>query len=396
MKVFVVQIVTDGRLLKLLVCPECQSEKIWKAGFRYVHDQPVQRFLCRDCGYRFSDPNYSRKIVNSSYNKQSNRQICALETKGAKNLTRAKRKETKALRETVHNSKSNLINFSWHLKKIGRAEETIKTYTNYLQNISKDGNLNDPEEVKGVIATRYNDTNTKRLACNAYDAFIKFVGGKWKKPKYRPENRTTFIPTEEELTLAINCGHKESVIYSKFLYETGARANEAQRVEWTDLNTEKSQVTIKASKHGKSRIVEISDELMKLLFSLPKDRETVFRLRPKNSRSSAFHNRMIRQAKIHDNPRMLKIHLHTFRHCKALREYHKTRDILHVMVILGHKKVETTMVYVRLYNQIYKNQQANKFITKIASTKEERIELKNDGWECWEKDGEDWYFSKPK
>jgi len=79
-----------------------------------------------------------------------------------------------------------------------------------------------------------------------------------------------------------------------------------------------------------------------------------------------------------------------------LREYHKTRDILHVMTILGHRKIDTTYRYVRLYNQIYKPKQANKFITKIASTKEERIALKNDGWTCWEKDGNDWYFSKPK
>ena len=135
---------------------------------------------------------------------------------------------------------------------------------------------------------------------------------------------------------------------------------------------------------------------MKLLFSLPKNQETVFRKRPRNSRSTAFHNRMKRLAKIHDNPRFLKIHLHTFRHCKALREYHKTKDVLHVMYVLGHKKVETTMIYVRLYNQIYKPQQPDQFVTKIASTKEERIELMNDGWNLVDKEGVDWYFRKPK
>ncbi len=36
------------------------------------------------------------------------------------------------------------------------------------------------------------------------------------------------------------------------------------------------------------------------------------------------------------------------------------------------------------------------FITKIASTKEERIALSNDGWSILEKDGDDWYFRKPK
>ena len=105
---------------------------------------------------------------------------------------------------------------------------------------------------------------------------------------------------------------------------------------------------------------------------------------------------MVTLAKKHDNPRFLKIHLHTFRHCKALREYHKTRDILHVMGILGHRNINTTYRYVRLYNQIYKHQQHVKFVTKVASTKEERCDLINDGWDLVEKDGEDCYFKKPE
>jgi hypothetical protein len=105
---------------------------------------------------------------------------------------------------------------------------------------------------------------------------------------------------------------------------------------------------------------------------------------------------MKRLAKIHNNPRFLKIHLHTFRHCKALREYHKTRRLTHVMYVLGHKKIDTTYIYLRVYEQIYKPQQENQFATEIASNKEKRIELINDGWILVEKDSEDWYFKKPK
>ena len=105
---------------------------------------------------------------------------------------------------------------------------------------------------------------------------------------------------------------------------------------------------------------------------------------------------MKRLSKIHDNPRFTKIHFHTFRHCKALKEYHKTRDILHVKTVLGHKSINTTMRYVELYSQLYSGNRPDQFITKIAATKDERIELMNDGWDLVEKDGEDWYFRKPK
>ena len=45
---------------------------------------------------------------------------------------------------------------------------------------------------------------------------------------------------------------------------------------------------------------------------------------------------------------------------------------------------------------IPKNQQSDQFITQIASNKKERIDLMNEGWNLVEKDGDDWYFRKPK
>jgi integrase len=48
------------------------------------------------------------------------------------------------------------------------------------------------------------------------------------------------------------------------------------------------------------------------------------------------------------NPRILLIHFHTLRHWKATMEYHKTRDILHVMQFLGHRSIKTTLRYTQL------------------------------------------------
>jgi len=319
------------------------------------------------------------KDLNCSLHYSSDCQICVTQTKGAKNLTRAKT-EIKALQENGQD-KGKIISFAWHLKKLGRSEETIKTYSKHIKKLAKHGELNDPESVKSVIATKYNDNNTKRLACYAYDAFLKFVGGQWNKPTYKPEHKQVFIPTEEELKLAMNSGHKVSFVYARFLYETGARANEAQRLEWTDLDRERKKVTVKASKNGNSRMISISEDLINLLFSLPKDKETVFHKRPKNSRSTAFHNRMIRMAKIHNNPRLLKIHLHTFRHCKALREYHKTKSILHVKAVLGHRSIRTTMRYVELYTEIYNDLLPEDYICETASNVTEAQKLIESGFD---------------
>ena len=51
----------DFLLVQSLQCPECGSKRIWKAGLRYSTSEEIQRYICRDCGFRFSDPKISRK-----------------------------------------------------------------------------------------------------------------------------------------------------------------------------------------------------------------------------------------------------------------------------------------------------------------------------------------------
>ncbi|MCW3976478.1 MAG: hypothetical protein NWE77_00935 [Candidatus Bathyarchaeota archaeon] len=48
------------------------------------------------------------------------------------------------------------------------------------------------------------------------------------------------------------------------------------------------------------------------------------------------------------NPRLRQIHFHTLRHWKATIEYHRTKDILHVKRLLGHKKLENTEICTHL------------------------------------------------
>ena len=105
---------------------------------------------------------------------------------------------------------------------------------------------------------------------------------------------------------------------------------------------------------------------------------------------------MKRLARRYNNTRFLKFHLRTFRHCKALREYHRTKSIQHVKKIMGHRSILTTQIYLDVYEEIYGSNSITEFVTKIASTKEERIALINEGLDLVERDGEDWYFKRPK
>jgi len=388
------------------ICPECGSQRTWKDGLRHVQGTPVQRYLCRSCGYRFSDPTYVSKdpepvqnfhglALNRSSSLLSNRQICATQTTGAKNLVRVE-PQTEIVRTSP--IAEQLVNYILYLKRLGRTESTISTYNRYITIISNKSNLNDPDEIALFIRENWKENSTRNIAVYAYDAFLKSVGKQWTKPDYKPESKKPFIPTDEELSQVVMTGNKSSIAFSRLLYETGCRTNEAERLEWDDIDYAREKIYIRASKRGNARFITITNVLLNMLCRLPRSdkQKIVFPKREKNSRRAWFNKRMKRLARLLNNTRFLKIHFHTFRHCKALREYHRTKDILHIKTLLGHKSLLTTQHYVELYTQIYGDNKAEQFITKIAATKEERITLMNDGWTFIKNDDEEWYFRKPK
>ena len=76
------------------------------------------------------------------------------------------------------------------------------------------------------------------------------------------------------------------------------------------------------------------------------------------------------------NPRLRQIHFHTLRHWKATMENQRTRDILHVMRLLGHKNIESTLVYTQLVCF-----ESDEYYSAVAENIDEARKLVEDGFE---------------
>jgi site-specific recombinase XerD len=61
-------------------------------------------------------------------------------------------------------------------------------------------------------------------------------------------------------------------------------------------------------------------------------------------------------------------------------EYHKTKDILHVKQLLGHRKIDSTMIYINLESALFYTEN-NEFHVKTAKTQEEIEGLLEVGFE---------------
>jgi len=384
-------------------CPYCGSQRLYKDGLRYLADgTSVQRWLCRNCGYRFTDPNHRRhgEWKNPPFN--LNLQNCLdhncqgnndPEWRDSTSLGRLvqtlatvekEEKEKSGQAGATENTtqpaadvKGKLIEFTWWMKKQGYAESTILDRCRILKTLVKRGaNLFDPESVKEVIAQQEWSEGRKEFAVDAYTSFLSMIGGAWKPPRYRRVQKLPFIPTETEIDqLIAGCSFRNGT-FLQLLKETGMRPGEALKLEWTDLDPQNRTVKVTPEKGSNPRLFKVSTVLMERLMALPKTNKYVFSGIKLKSLQKRFEDQRRKIAAKLKNPRLLKISFVTLRHWKATMEYAKTKDIIHVMRILGHKNIQNTLVYTHLVD--FKDEE---YTCKAAWTMEEAQRLIEAGFE---------------
>lgn len=235
-------------------------------------------------------------------------------------------------------------------------------------------------EAKEILAQQSWKNSTKKYAVLAYSCFLRMHQKEWQPPIYRHRETMPFIPLEEEIDQLIACCGKVKATFLQGLKETGADPGEFIRTRWIDVNKEKRTITINHPVKGHNpRMIPVSRKLIEMLSRLPKKAERVF-ITNVDYMYQGFRIQRKRAATKLANPRLNKITFVTLRHWKGTMEYHKTKDILHVKGILGHKCIQSTMVYINL-DQAYFNQVNEDFTVRVAHNVNESCQLVEVGFE---------------
>jgi integrase len=273
----------------------------------------------------------------------------------------------------------DLNDFTTYMRKNGLAETTIASRTQALKQLARTTNLIDTEQVKEKIISQKWTSLSKRRYLETYASLLKYLGLKWTKPRITIEARIPFIPTEQEIDLLIaSCGKRMATLLQT-LKETGARISEATKLKWIDLSTEQKTLNITPSKNSNPRLLRISDKLLNMINQLPHNKQTIFAQTISGLRTSYDTQRKATAQKL-QNPRIQKISFHTFRHWKGTMEYHKTKDIMHVKHVLGHKNINNTMIYINIEQAIFL-EQTDEWNCKTAKNVNEAKQLVESGFE---------------
>jgi integrase len=361
-----------------LTCPNCKSIHLFKNGLRKLSSgEKVQTYLCRACGYRFTDPSVlqissERRFLNSRRIFVGS-QICAQEAKNLEPTTETKTVAGDGVRLT-DDIEGLVAQYLAYLEREGFAEESKFPYL--IRRLAKLGaNLSNPENVKQIIGQMKVKNGSKIQYVYAYDNFTKMLKINWERPQYTQEEIIPFIPLEKELDNLIAFSRsKRMATYLQTLKETFADPSEALRIRRKDVNGNIITINYPVKGHYPGPI-KVSNKLIGMLDSLPKTSELFF-----PTTYGVIHdtyNRMRKRcAHIHQNPRLLSIELRTFRHWGGSMLAHYTNgNVLKVKQILRHKRVDSTMKYIQMLNL-----EDDDFEVTSATTPDEIKKLGMAGW----------------
>jgi integrase len=127
-----------------------------------------------------------------------------------------------------------------------------------------------------------------------------------------------------------------------------------------------------------------------------KDSLKVFGDIARDTDNKNFHLQRKRIARKLSNPRLLQIHFHTLRHWKATTLYHQTKDILYVKEFLGHKRIDSTLLYIQIEKAYFEPGHNDEFICKVAKTPDEIKKLIETGFEYVTDLNQEKFFKKRK
>jgi integrase len=240
-------------------------------------------------------------------------------------------------------------------------------------------NLWDNDAVSAFIQDGTWSEGYKESLEYCYLDWSRFQGFDFTPHHYNRTRKLPYVPTESELDSLIAGAKREYACYLQFLKESGWRPSEPLTLTPMDIQLEREIATLNAPKKGSNpRQIKLSKKLIAMITPIVYHTKSKDKLWYVSRHTIAKNfNRLKKRLSIKlGNQNLTKITLYTFRHWKATMEYHRTKDILYVKALLGHKNIKNTLVYTHLVDF-----KSDEWSCRVASTLNDAVELIEAGFE---------------
>jgi len=169
------------------------------------------------------------------------------------------------------------------------------------------------------------------------------------------------VKSDKKLPVILSKGEIDRMILSSYnlihrlmlqmLYSTGMRVGELIDLKWEDIDFERNIIHIKVAKGRKDRIVMLSSRVKRELKKLPVERKgNLFLSARRKKYNLSTIEKIVSKAAVKAGISK-KVTPHALRHAFATHLLEKGVDIRYIKDLLGHSKIETTMIYTKVSNK---------------------------------------------
>jgi integrase len=240
------------------------------------------------------------------------------------------------------------------MKKDNKSDYTINFNRKALSFLSKHTSLAEPEAVKLFIAELKTSNSYKRNLCIAYNNYCKFYNIAWNMPSYMPEARNIALPTKGKIEMLIAAAGYILSTKLELSMKTGLRPVELSRLRVKDIDIDHNTINPITAKKGNARTIPIAPSLTQRLqkhitLENLSANDLVFK-GDSDHYGKQYRSMRNKLAKKLNDPSIQTIRLYDLRHYFCTKKLNDIGNPYTVMVLMGHKKLQTTQKYMHLLN----------------------------------------------
>lgn len=248
------------------------------------------------------------------------------------------------------------------MKTHGYSEETIKLYTMSVRALAVHYNKTPlditKQQIEGFIywlRTQQRSEATIHIYYEAIKYFLRLHGLAERLPVMRFKRNSAKLPTilsqEEISALLNNCVSLKYKTVFSVIYSAGLRISEAANLRMKDIDFNRKLIIVRNGKNGKDRYTLLANETISLLkeyFSVYHPQDHVFYGKEVLQKISVDCIQRHFKKLVKENEMDKSVHVHTLRHCFATHLLENGTSLFHIMKLLGHSNIQTTMVYLHM------------------------------------------------
>jgi hypothetical protein len=274
------------------------------------------------------------------------------------------------------------------MKGDGTKEATVKCIGYKLSRMQKETDLSNPETVRNYIANlkdretgRPLDNSTKNKYVTAYDHFCKANGIQWQKPYYKVAENIPLIPTSQNVQAIIDNASEDYVCIFTIEAEIGCSPEELYQVTQDKIDQEKGEISITGVKGHASANYKLKPQTKELLLRYLTKHSGEHPFPRAHTQSQMWSQFKQKASEKLNRPELMRIQLRNLRNYSGERYYKSlpVRDPILVMRHLRHKKLETTMHYIRAIVLDY--EEDDQWISLVTRTTDEECKAIEKGYQ---------------